>query len=151
MSTIINLTQHSATEDQQNSGVIDLTPEFKSKLKCLLTFNELPSCREIKSRADEIYALVVEFVTSDNSPIKDEAEGLIDEDGLVNESEFFRLKLKFMLGGAPYLMRPLVNELSYLGECVFAFSKRDSVEVIEPDGSVTKKTIFKHAGFVPAC
>ena len=151
MHTIINLTQHSATKEQHEEGVIDLTPEFQSKLKSLLTFNNLPTSVEIKSRADEIYALIVEFVTSDNSPIKDEAEGLIDEDGLVNESEFFRLKLKFMLGGAPYLMRPLVNELSYLGECVFAFSKRDSVEVIEPDGSVTKKTIFKHAGFVPAC
>jgi len=151
MSVILNLTQHKATEDQQNSGVIDLTPEFQSKLKCLLTFNNLPSCGEIKSRTDGIYDLVIEFVTSDNSPIIDEAKDLIDEDGLIDEIEFKKFDFKFMIGGAPYLMGPLTNELSNLGECIFAFSKRESVEIAEPDGSITKKSIFKHAGFVPAC
>ena len=151
MHTIINLTQHSATKEQHEEGVIDLTPEFQSKLKSLLTFNNLPTSVEIKSRADEIYALIVEFVTSGNSPIIDETKDLIDEDGLVDETEFKKFGFRFMIGGAPYLMGPLVRELSFLGECIFAFSKRVSSEVIEPDGSVTKKTIFKHAGFVPAC
>ena len=151
MSIILNLTQHPASGDQIDEGVIDLTPDLKVKLKCLLTFDNLPSCEEIKSRADEIYTLIVEFVTSDNSPIKDEAEGLIDEDGLIDETEFKKFNLKFMIGGAPYLMGPLVRELSFLGECIFAFSKRVSSEVIEPDGSITKKTVFKHDGFVPAC
>ena len=151
MAIILNLTQHSATKEQHEEGVIDLTPEFQSKLKSLLTFNNLPTSVEIKSRADEIYALIVEFATSGNSPIKDEAEGLIDEDGLVNESEFKKFGFRFMIGGAPYLMGPLVRELSFLGECIFAFSKRVSIEVAEPDGSITKKSIFKHAGFVPAC
>ena len=151
MAIILNLTQHPASVDQINEGVIDLTPSFKSKLKSLLTFDNLPSCEEIKSRADEIYTLIVEFATSGNSPIIDETKDLIDEDGLVNESEFKKLGFKFMIGGAPYLMRPLINELTYLGECLFAFTERNSVEVIEPDGSVTKKAVFKHAGFVPAC
>jgi len=151
MSIILNLTQHPASVDQINEGVIDLTPSFKSKLKSLLTFNNLPTSIEIKSRADEIYALVVEFAASGNSPIIDETKDLIDEDGLVNESEFKKLGFKFMIGGAPYLMRPLINELSFLGECIFAFSKRESIELTEPDGSVTKKTVFKHDGFVPAC
>ena len=151
MSVILNLTQHKATREQCDEGVVDLTPEFQSKLKCLLTFNELPSCEEIKSRADEIYELVVEFTTLPESPIKDEVKNLIDKDGLVNESEFKKLGFKFMIGGAPYLMGPLTNELANLGECIFAFSKRVSSEVIEPDGSITKKTVFKHDGFVPAC
>jgi len=151
MAIILNLTQHKATREQCDEGVVDLTPELQDKLKCLLTFNELPTSVEIKSRADEIYALVVEFVTSDDSPIKDEVKNLIDENGLVNETEFKKFNLKFMIGGAPYLMRPLINELTYLGECLFSFTERNSVEVTEPSGSVTKKSIFKHAGFVPAC
>ena len=151
MSVILNLTQHKATREQCEEGVIDLTPELQDKLRSLLTFNELPSCEEIKHRTDGIYDLVIEFVTNGDSPIKDEVKNLIDKDGLVNESEFKKFGFRFMIGGAPYLMGPLTNELANLGECIFAFSKRVSSEVIEPSGSITKKTVFKHDGFVPAC
>jgi len=148
---ILNLTQHGSTAEQNAQGVIDLPPEFKEKLSELLTFQELPDCKEVKSRASGIRDLVIEFTKSPLSPIKEEVEGMLDENGIVDESEFRKLGLGFMIGGAPFLMGPLADELRNLGKVMFAFSKREVVEVANPDGSVTKKSIFKHAGFVPAC
>ena len=31
---------------------------------------------------------------------------------------------------------------------MYAFSVRESIEVVNDDGSVTKKNVFKHIGFV---
>lgn len=53
-----------------------------------------------------------------------------------------------MIGGAPYLMGPLEKALFEVGVApYYAFSERVSVEV-EVDGVITKKTTFKHVGFV---
>jgi len=148
---ILNLTQHKSTPEQEKAGVIDLTPEYREELKGLLTFKEIPDCQEIKKRVGGVYDIVIYFCKQPESPIKEEVEGMLDEYGMVDESEFRKLGLGFMIGGAPFLMGPLADELSNLGEVMFAFSKREVVEVANPDGSVTKKSIFKHAGFVPAC
>lgn len=56
-----------------------------------------------------------------------------------------------MIGGAPFLMEPLAQELRKLGiEPVFAFSKRVSVETLNSDGSTSKTSVFRHLGFVQA-
>ncbi len=56
-----------------------------------------------------------------------------------------------MIGGAPFLMAPLVEELEALGIIPkFAFSLRESVEVRLPNGGIEKTTVFKHCGFVGA-
>jgi hypothetical protein len=128
MKKIINLTQHKATPEQQAAGVVDLPPEYREKLVELLTFNELPDCIEISRRATEI---------------ADIAEGYIEENEIKNPS--------FMIGGALWLMHPLIEELGCIGEPLFAFSKRVVLEETQPDGSVIKKSVFKHQGFVPAC
>ena len=149
---ILNLTQHPASAEQKEAGVIDLTPDFQRKLKELLTFEQLPTCEKIKYRVSGICELVVDFCLHPNSPIKDEVRNLIlDKDGEVDEVEFKKLDLKFMIGGAPFLMGPLESELSYMGKVYYAFSKRVVEETTGPDGSVVKKTIFRHEGFVPAC
>lgn len=52
MKKIINLTQHLATNEQVNEGVVE--PENKQHIKELLTFEEPPSADEICDRAEEI-------------------------------------------------------------------------------------------------
>ena len=54
-----------------------------------------------------------------------------------------------MIGGAPYLMGALENELKARGvNPLYAFSERVSVETVQPDGSTKKETIFAHRGWV---
>jgi hypothetical protein len=59
-------------------------------------------------------------------------------------------RFKFaMIGGAPYLMAPLESALRAHGITpVYAFSVRESVDQVQPDGSVRKVAVFRHAGFV---
>jgi hypothetical protein len=54
-SVILNLTQHNASAEQIEAGVVDLPPSYREKLVELLTFNELPSADEVKKRAGAIY------------------------------------------------------------------------------------------------
>ena len=57
-----------------------------------------------------------------------------------------------MIGGAPFLMAPLESKLIEFGlDPVYAFSRRESVETVQDDGSVRKTTVFNHIDFVPAC
>ena len=56
-----------------------------------------------------------------------------------------------MIGGALWLMRPLVNTLIDQGITpVFAFSKRETIESPDGNGGVRKPGVFEHGGFVPA-
>lgn len=57
-----------------------------------------------------------------------------------------------MVGGAPYLMGPLVAALQSAGITpLFAFTERRSVEETLTDGTVRKVSIFAHVGWVEAC
>jgi hypothetical protein len=117
---ILNLTQHKATYEQIEAGVVDLNNTNRAKLITLLTFNELPLIDEIIGKAIDIAAIAVEHGYK-----------------------------KAMIGGAPYLMSALEAALIDKGiSPVYAFSKRESVEVMKDDGSVEKRTVFKHVGFV---
>jgi hypothetical protein len=54
-----------------------------------------------------------------------------------------------MIGGAPYLMGALEKALRECGFTpVYAFSKRESIDQPQPDGSVRKVAVFRHLGFV---
>ena len=96
----------------------------RSELIKLLTFEELPDSCEIHERALQICALV--------------------------ESTFQEVEPKvLLLGGAPFLMGTLELYCILRGwKPVYAFSKRESVEELQPDGSIKKISVFKHAGFV---
>ena len=150
-SVILNLTQHNATPEQIKAGVVDLPLQYQEKLKKLLTFNELPDCNKIQKRAEAVGDLVEEFLTDDLSPIKDEVKAIMELEEDKRIDEFKKLKLAFMIGGAPYLMSALEEELSYFGIPLYAFTKRVVEEVVKEDGSVEKKAVFKHEGFVPTC
>lgn len=120
--TILNLTQHNASPAQKAAGVVE--PANKEMLKEMLTFTELPDKATVMRRADAIKNLCVIF------------EGHVGQ---------------VMIGGAPFLMGPLTAALKAAGcEPMFAFSQRESVDQTLDDGTVIKKSIFVHMGFVEA-
>jgi len=119
---IINLTQHAATPEQIAAGVFDLQGRGLEALKELLTFETLPTTADVATRAEAIAVL-----------------------SLASEWE----TMHAMIGGAPFLMGPLAAALAARGtRALFAFSKRESVETVQSDGSVKKTAVFRHAGFV---
>lgn len=117
---IVNLTQHSATQEQ---NCVELEKENKATLKELLTFQDIPSKKELENRANEIARLALD--SFDEPP------------------------LYAMIGGAPFFMRYLEDALIEVGiQPLFAFSKREVQEFKKEDGSIEKTTVFKHLGFV---
>ena len=149
---ILNLTQHKATEEQIKDGVIDFQEDYNTKLKELLTFNDIPDCKEVQERADEVVKLVEEFLLDDLSPVKDEVKSIKSiKDEKERMKEYKKLNIGFMIGGALFLMKPLIERLNCIGTPMFAFTKRITEEIPQSDGSVKKIAIFKHEGFVPAC
>jgi hypothetical protein len=116
--SILNLTQHQATADQLEAGVVE--PASKEMVRKLLTVNEIPRAGDLKARAEALAAIAV-------------AEGATTA----------------MIGGAPYLMAPLEAALREAGvKPVYAFSRRESVDVHGAGGTVTKTAVFVHAGWI---
>lgn len=131
---ILNLTQHAATPEQTAAGVIDLPEEAREALVALLTFANLPTSDEVAARAADIAELAASLASAEDR-----------DDGSVGFGSHA------MIGGAPYLMAPLEHALREQGiEPVYAFSRRESIEERQPDGSVRKTAVFRHVGFVPA-
>ena len=123
---ILNLTQHPATPEQIEAGVVDLPDSVRPALIGWLTFSQLPSREEIEDRAEALALL---------------ADSLLPEEG--NPAA--------MIGGAPYLMAALEAALrNQRIRPLYAFSRRESIEQVLPDGTVRKTSIFRHAGFIAA-
>lgn len=136
---IINLTQHKMTGDQyQYNGtklkeLISEIPEeqedHEKELKALLNFHELPTKDSINLRVMQITTYALDYFM--RADVENNRYALI--------------------GGAPYLTAPLAEMLKKVGIIpLYAFSKRESVETVQPDGSVVKTSVFKHAGYVEA-
>jgi hypothetical protein len=120
---ILNLTQHAATLDQVAAGVVDPDPTTKAGICGLLTFLVAPDQEELEGRANALAELAARAGA-----------------------------WTAMIGGAGYLMPPLERALDARGiEPVHAFSRRESVETVGADGSVTKTQVFRHAGWVRPC
>lgn len=119
---ILNLTQHQATPEQIAAGVVNVDQRGEATVKSMLTFHSIPNKEDMKARANTLAAIA-------------------EESGCVSA----------MIGGAPYFMAPLERALKDKGiQPLYAFSVRESVEETQPDGSVIKRNVFKHAGFVVA-
>ena len=135
---ILNLTQHSPTPEQKLAGVTcgDITDGQEQELRKLLTFDTIPTPVEVRQRAQQIAAYAAKTTT------------LVDyggDSGLCVNEPFSRA----MIGGAPFLMGPLEEALRRVGIVpLYAFSTRESVEQVQPDGSVRKVAVFRHQGFV---
>jgi len=120
--SIVNLTQHSATPEQQKAGVVDLGESQKQELAKLLTFNYIPSTQELANRANDIAEIA-------------HGEG-------ANRA---------MLGGAPFFMAYLEDALRVRGIVpLYAFSRRESVEKHLENGEVKKASVFRHLAFIAA-
>jgi hypothetical protein len=128
---ILNLTQHVVTPEQEAQLVVE--PRMcKTEIRELLTFEEIPSKEEIEVRANKL----AEIAVSEASMYAGDTD---------NEVWITRV----MLGGAPYLMGALEKAVRECGFTpVYAFSKRESEEIPQPDGSVRKVQVFRHIGFV---
>lgn len=123
---ILNCTQHSATPDQIAAGVVepDQIPNnsMKNTIKSLITFNDIPTGEEMAQRAADLADLVSQ------SPCR-----------------------SVMIGGAPYFMSYLEFSLRAAGITpLYSFTKRETVETPNEDGTVTKTAVFKHIGWVEA-
>ena len=138
MDLILNLTQHAATAEQIAAGVhpmheTDSGQQPFDRLRELLTFEDLPTPVEVIERAKEIALLA-----DDSAYIQSGGNA----DPYITGA---------MIGGAPFLMEPLAHALRNRGFVpVYAFSRRESEEVVQPDGSVKKVAVFRHLGFVGA-
>ena len=120
--TILNLTQHPATEEQIAAGVVDLSPDDRALLAQALTFDEVPDQSVLNTRATTIALMAAGHSSGARSA---------------------------MIGGAPYFMRPLEQALWDQNiRPLYAFSIRESIERPRPSGAVEKVTVFRHAGFV---
>ena len=128
---ILNLTQHNTTDEQAAQLVV--APRMtKVKIQKLLTFEEIPTREEIEARAKEL----ARIATSEASMYAGDTDNRI-------------WITRVMIGGAPYLMGALERALRECGFTpVYAFSRRESEEIPQPDGSVKKIQVFRHAGFV---
>jgi hypothetical protein len=100
--------------------VFTATPSVQKVVSDLLTFDQMPYIYDIEARA---HALAL----------------------IVSESGAARA----LIGGAPFLMGALESALKSYGiQPLYAFSRRESVETFNADGSVTKTAIFRHIGFI---
>ncbi len=104
-------------------GVEELDEDLRKEVVGLITFDEVPSQLEMHERARRIADIAVS--TGANSA---------------------------MIGGAPFFQRYMEEELCEAGiEPVYAFSRRESIDTVQPDGSVRKTVVFRHDGFVRPC
>ena len=116
--SILNLTQHGATPQQLEAGVVE--PSDKTLVCELLTFDDFPTEEKIRERAYDL-------------------------------AEYAQMEgpCKAMISGPPYLMSSLEAELiAHNIQPVYAFSGRVSVDEVQADGSVVKKTVFRHVRFI---
>lgn len=122
----LNLTQHDATPDQIVAGVMEPHHKgHKEAIRGLLTFDSPPSREAMRGRAERLAKIAVKY-TRGKSPVR-----------------------RAMIGGAPFFMAHLEQALRDYGIMpVYAFSAREVVEEQDEDGAVTKRAVFRHAGWV---
>ena len=129
---IVNLTQHKASIDQIEAGVVDLPEWRREELIEALTFRALPDQEELETRAD--------FVSE-----------LVFQSGLGSDEFDDPIPFSAMIGGASFFMSHLERALKRkFVQPLHAFTERKVVEFVNPDGSITKESVFRHMGFVPA-
>ena len=133
---ILNMTQHAASAEQKAAGTIDLAQPEVAELKRLLTFDMLPSERQIAERANALADLARAQIRKMAGRMDASASGSAEG-------------VRCMIAGAPFLMPALTRAMRNRGLVpVCAFSRRESVDEGQPDGSVVKRSVFRHLGFV---
>lgn len=123
---VLNFTQHTLTKEQLDSLVGEgftlenIEVEAPQWLKDHLTFTKCPSREELVFRAQAL----ADYAESQQATT-------------------------VIMGGAPYFMAVAEAELIFANiETRYAFTERVVVETINPDGTTTKTSVFKHSGWV---
>lgn len=155
MKTILNLTQHVATQDQIEAGVIELPAELKARVTGLLTFDTIPTPHDMEASANSIVKIAYDYFRelADTRPLSNAEKLALDLDSYApGLASFNNVSMaSVMIGGAPFFMSHLEVALKRANiRPVYAFTARDSVDIKQEDGSVKKTAIFKHMGFVEA-
>jgi hypothetical protein len=149
--TIINLTQHEATPDQAEAGVVSLIQCQNQTIKFLEATGESLGYQAECEGIDAQW--LAEMLTFDKVPLvvdriaraKELVRGVILSLGGYDPKR----GQKVMIGGAPFFMGILEKVLVCYGFIpVYAFSTRESVEVLQKDGTLRKSSVFKHVDFV---
>ena len=115
---ILNLTQHQATPEQVNAGVIE--PTNKKLVQDLLTFTHLPTQDDIIAKADALAEIAKEHDVSY---------------AMIGGVPYLMPWLELALSNVG--ITPL-----------YAYSERVSIEHTNDKGETIKQSVFKHIGFV---
>ena len=115
---ILNLTQHTATQEQVAQGVYE--PQNKKAIQGLITFIKAPSKEEMINRAIELACVM-------------DAEGATF--CMIGGAPYFQGTLERVL--KDFGFRPL-----------YSFTERKVVETTNEKGEVVKTAIFSHVGWV---
>ncbi len=138
MKQIINLTQHTATAEQVEAGVVQF-PELQGD--CLAS--------SYGFRPDQFgyYTSLTDLLTFESIDSTVSAWNRAVLLAIITKKLGYKTA---MIGGAPFFMPLLEQALAQNGILpVYAFSQRESVEKVV-DGQVIKTNVFKHVGFVEA-
>lgn len=151
---IINLTQHPASAEQIAAGVVDLPAGHRALLAQSLTVDALPTRLHAAIVDNELVRSLTVDALLTRQLIADRCANiaaLAVHNGLGGDDADDPHPTAAMIGGAPWMMRALEDALLDMGvPAVYAFSVRESIEQTQPDGSVRKVAVFRHAGFVDA-
>lgn len=127
---ILNLTQHPATPEQVEDGVVDLPAKQRQSLVDALTVDALPDREAIEARCDYIAELAC-------------------QNGLGGDDNDDPHPPQAMIAGASWMISAIENALKARSiEPIHSFSRRVSVEKVV-GCVVIKSSEFKHLGFIP--
>ena len=115
---ILNLTQHTATQEQVAQGVYE--PQNKKAIQALITFIKAPSKEEMIDRAIQLACIM-------------DAEGATS--CMIGGAPYFQGTLERVL--KEFGFQPL-----------YSFTERKVVETTNEKGEVVKTAIFSHVGWV---
>ena len=122
---LVNLTQHALTQEQKDSVDTAIEPR---NMATFLNFDEMPTAQEINTRAHRMFECLIAMLKS---------------------NAIYPGDCTVLLGGAPFFMSACEQVALYYGfQFCYAFSKRISKEVTQPDGTVKKISEFKHEGWI---
>lgn len=150
MSPIFNATQHKASQEQLNQGVIDFSPEVHNEIKRLITFDGIPTKSFLQASADSLVKVLYDAVLEEIAPsdLTESQKLALELDKTYPANHFIKVTMpKIMVGGAPFFASILENTLVKAGfKPVYAFSQRVSEEKLI-NNEVIKTNVFKHVGF----
>jgi hypothetical protein len=138
MTTFLNLTAHALTPEQVAAAQALGATKFLEAAD-ILPPDVVAAMRNCPAEKDGLLAIAYQIIDAIKATAKgDDSLPLVH---LPCGSPALMWKLCDLIGGA-------VGHLDCVFDAVFSHSVRDSVESTEPDGTVTKKSVFRFEKFI---